>query len=1088
MENGKQIKQSKVPKMRGIAFLSKISMALIMFLFCATTLSAQTGNKIKVSGIVSDASGETLIGASVAEKGTTNAVMTGIDGDYTLTVPSNAILVVTYVGYTPKEIAVNGQTTLDIVVAENTELLDEVVVTALGIKRDKKSLGYALSEVKGDQLTENRDANIANSLSGKVAGLQIKPSASGAGGSSRIVLRGANSISGNNQPLIVVDGVPIDGGTGADNDDIWGEGVYDTGSGMSDISPDDIENISVLKGPAAAALYGSRAGNGVIMITTKTGKSGSGIGISFNSNLTFESLMMTPNYQNKYGQGVNGVLDNQSPHSWGEEMNGQQYADYARIKKDPNDPDSEYINLRNRTYSAGGIDIKDFVRTGTSWTNSLDISSGGEKSTIRFGVMNLTNKGVVPNNDFSRTSATLRATAEITSKLSLDAKANFIHQNMNNMVKLGASPDNVFYQFLLMPRSTHLSDFTLGANGYKSSYKGINNPYAYPTGTIDPSGNNLSGKPLSYAAPSAGNVANPYFSVYNNTTNDRRYRFIGMSSLKYEFTEWLNIQARYGIDYIASQLKDIQASGSPLWYADKNGNFSLSKTDSYEMNADILLTFNKQLTDKLGLLATAGGNMMYNRSDGVWNSTNGLAIEYFYALSNGVNKDASNSLYRKQINSLYGTASFSWDNMLYLDLTARNDWSSSLNKNNRSYFYPSAGLSWIFTQAFGDKNGFGPIEYGKVRMSFAQVGNDTDAYRLHNYRNIRVNSQDGSMQANKSQTRALYDLKNETINSWEIGLEMRGFNNRVGLDFAFYNKEAKDQILRKDIPASTGYTFEFINAGNVRNRGVEIMLTGRPIQTKDLTWDLSLNWSKNTNKILKLAPDVPRQTLSHASYSDQIIVVADEGGSYGDMYGKAYKRDDNGNIMIDEQGLPEYVSDFTKLGNYNPSWMGGLTNTFNYKGISLSFQIDMRYGGDVYMGSYRTGASYGTLDFTEANRAEGSMLVQGVLANGSPNTIKTDAQKYWGRVTNITEEWIYDATNIRLRELSIGYSLPRKLLQKTPLHGVKLSFVGRNLWMIYSKTDGYDPEAGFTTGNAQGIEMGSMPTLRSLGFNLNVTF
>ncbi|SHF88872.1 SusC/RagA family TonB-linked outer membrane protein [Dysgonomonas macrotermitis] len=1065
----------------------KILFSILAVLFCllqSNEVFSQSAEKIQVRGVVSDETGETLIGASVAEKGTSNATITGLDGDYTLTVSPDAVLVVAYIGYSPQEVPVGGKTSVNIQLRSDSQALDEVVVTALGIKRDRKSLGYALSEVKGDQLTENRDANIANSLSGKVAGLQVKPSASGAGGSSRIVLRGANSISGNNQPLIVVDGVPIDGGTGADNDDIWGEGVYDTGSGMSDISPDDIENITVLKGPAAAALYGSRAGNGVIMITTKTGKGTSGIGVSYNSNLTFESLMMTPNFQNTYGQGANGALDQQSIFSWGAEMKGQSYTDYAGSFND----NKEFVSLRNKTYSAGGMDIKDFVRTGTTWTNSLDISSGGDKNTIRFGVMNLMNKGVVPNNDFKRSSATLRATAELTKKLTLDAKANFIHQDMNNMVKLGASPDNIFYQFLLMPRSTHLSDFSLGANGYKSSYKGIVNPYAYPSGTVDASGFDLSGKPLSYAKPSAGNVANPYFSVYNNTTNDRRYRFIGMTSLKYEFTDWLNIQGRYGVDYIASQLKDIQSSGSPLWYSDKNGNFSLSKSDSYEMNADLLITFNKQLTDKLGLLATAGGNMMYSRSDGVWNSTNGLAIEYYYALANGVNKDASNSLYRKQINSLYGTTSFSWDNMLYLDLTARNDWSSALNSDNRSYFYPSAGLSWIFTQSFGERNGLGPINYGKVRMSWAQVGNDTDAYRLHNYRTIRVNSQDGSMQANKNQVKALYNLKNETINSWELGLDLKAFNNRVGLDFAFYNKEAKDQILRKDIPASTGYLFEYINAGNVRNRGIEIMLTGTPVRTKDFVWDVALNWSKNSNKILKLTPDGQRQTLSHASYSDQIIVVADEGGSYGDMYGKAYAKDTKGNLIVDENGLPTYTSSFVKLGNYNPSWMGGLTSTFNYKGISLSFQIDMRYGGDVYMGSYRSGASYGTLDFTEANRAEGSILVKGVYADGTANTTKTNAQLYWGRVANITEEWIYDATNIRLRELSIGYSIPRKLLRQTPLEGVKLSFVGRNLWMIYSKTDGFDPEAGFTTGNAQGIEMGSMPTLRSLGFNLNVTF
>ncbi|MDU1904430.1 MAG: SusC/RagA family TonB-linked outer membrane protein [Dysgonomonas sp.] len=1067
MNKGNHVKQSKVPKLRELAFLSKICLALTMFLFCSV-LYAQTGGKITVSGVVTDQSGETLIGASVAEKGTTNAVMTGLDGDYKLIVSPNAILVVTYVGFDPKEVQVNGQTTLNIVVSEDTQLLDEVVVTALGIKRDKKSLGYALSEVKGEDLTQTRDANIANSLSGKVAGLQIKQSGTGPAGSSRIVLRGNNSIMGNNQPLVVVDGVPIDSGTGG-TDDYWGNRSTDRGSGMADISPDDIESISVLKGPAAAALYGSRAGNGVIMITTKTGQGKKGIGVSYNTNLTFDSPMQLPKYQNVYGQGADGIYNKNSKFSWGAKMEGQEYVNYVGKKI---------------TYSPYDNDLKDFIRTGNTWTNSVELTSATDKNTFRVGVMNLSNKGVVPNSDFSRTSATLRGTAKLTSKLSLDAKITYINQKTNNRIKLGGDPDNIFNNFLMMPRSVHMSDFSLGENGYRF-LDGQVNPYGYAKGTSSEKTADLSGRPVSWVDPDGGNILNPYWAVYNNTNNERKNRFIGFASLKYEFTDWLNIQGRYGMDYTSAQYKDILFQRSPYWEGQQG--LTLSKDEYYELNTDFLVTVNKKF-DRFGLLATGGGNIMYRRSENMWAQTMGLAVENFYTLQNGLDVLIRNDLTRKQINSLYATASLSWDDMFYLDLTARNDWSSSLNSDNRSYFYPSVGASWLFTESlerWESKPSF--LDYGKLRLSWAQVGNDADPYQLYNWRTVNVDHKTGNLTTTKGDVDALYDLKNETINSWEIGLELKALNNRIGLDFAFYNKEAKDQILKMNVTETTGTYYKYVNAGNIRNRGVELMLTGTPVLTKDFQWDIALNWSKNSNKILELAPGAESQDLGHASYASMVRIYANEGGTYGDLWGSTLKRDDQGNLLLTDKGMPIKVSALSKLGNANPDWMGGITNTFRYKGFDLSFQIDMRYGGDVYMGSIRTGTNSGTLEKSLHGR-EG-FVVDGIIeSTGQRNTQEVKAENYWGTMASITEPWIYDATNIRLRELSVGYTLPRKVLSNTPIQSAKISFVGRNLWMIHSKTDGFDPESGFSTGNAQGFEFGSMPTLRSLGFNVNVTF
>lgn len=1035
--------------------------------------------KKPITGKVVDASGEPIIGVSVVEKGTTNGSMTDIDGNFKLTVSENAQLQISYIGYQGQTISVQNKTDFNITLTEDPLLLDEVVVTALGIERSKKSLGYALQEVKGSDLIETRDANIANSLAGKIAGLDIRQSPSGAGGSSRIVLRGNSSLTGNNQPLIVVDGVPIDGSTGSDNDDQWGEQLVDRGSGMADISPDDIESMSVLKGPAAAALYGSRAGNGVIMITTKTGKGTKGLGVSYSMNLTVDKLMRTPKYQNEYGQGAQGKINVSKDfgrYSWGAPINNQTYTDYVG---------------RELKYEAGGADVEDFLRTGNTWTNSVDITNATEKNTVRFGLTHLRNKGVVPNNDFKRTSATLRATSQLSKQLSVDAKGTFTHQNTDNMLRLGGNHDNIFQQFLVMPRSINLNNLQLGDGGYHATYNKIVNPYAWPAGTkimSEDSPVNTTREPVSYVYPMSGNTANPYFSAYNNTTNNRRNRFIGFASAKYEFTEWLNLQVRYGLDYLSTQYQNIQSTGTVFstYSGVNNGNILLDRSEGYEMNTDFLLSFKKSfMNDKLGIMASVGGNTMYQRSDGIWSTANGLNVEYFYSISNGKNVETSQSLYRKKLNSLYGTTSFSWDNTYYLDLTARNDWSSTLPTHNNSYFYPSVGASWLFSETF--KSNLGPINYGKVRLSWAEVGNDTEAYRTRNYMDMKLGAPlPATVKANT-------DLKNETVTSYEIGLELSAFDNRLGLDFAFYNKDAKNQIFAIQTSPTTGFFSEMINAGKIRNRGIELVLSGKPIVTNDFHWNVSFNFSKNKNEIIKLHPRIDEFLLSHNSYSNVLRIIAKEGGKFGDMYGTKYLRNDDGQLLLGSDGLPQATSekDMEYLGNANPQWMGGLINQFSYKGIDLAFQIDIRYGGKVYMGSLRQGAMAGTLDFTAANREPGSIRLEGVNKDGDAVVGETYAEEYWGRIAGSngpTEEWVKDATNMRLRELSIGYNIPSKVLSKTFVRSAKISFVGRNLWMIHSKVKGFDPEAGYSTGNAQGFEYGSMPTLRSFGFNLNVTF
>ncbi len=1023
---------------------------LTFFMMLSGAVYSQTGSKITVKGVVTDATGEPLAGATVSEKGTTNGTMTGVDGDFTLSVASNGTLTVTYVGFHSKEVEVNGQTTFKVSLIEDSKVLDEVVVTALGIKRDRKSLGYAMQEVKGDNLTETRDANVANSLAGKIAGVQIKQSGTGVGGSTRIVIRGNNSIAGNNQPLVVVDGVPIDNFS-SKTDDYWGNSLADKGSGISDISPDDIESISVLKGPAAAALYGSRAGNGVVMITTKKGTSGKGVGITFNTNLTIDNPMQTPEYQNVYGQGSNGSFDNNQFGSWGPKMDGQ----------------TAEMALGKYPYSARDNNLyKDFLRTGSSWTNSLDVSKNSEDMTFRASATRLDNKAVVPNSGMDRTSLTVRTTAKLAKWLSVDFKVNYINQNTKNRIALAADPNNIFYDYLMMPRSIGFSDW--------EPYRGNDWKRA-------------DGKPAAYVLDHGSAPRSPYWSTERNRNSDKRDRYISFAALDFTFTDWLSLKLRTGMDNYNFRYETIRATGNPYW--EQGGSYRVQQEGFKELNSDFLFTA-KGNAGKFGVLGTFGGNIMY-RSTSFTNSWSGeLEIPDFYSITNGkAHQAVEASTSRKEINSLYATASLSWDNYLYLDLTGRNDWSSTLPKDNYSYFYPSVGASWVFTQMLENMgHNTGPLTFGKLRASWAQVGNDTDPYMLRDYFTTLYDIKGGIYNVTNKNWIANPDLKNETIESWELGLELRGFDNRLGVDLSYYKKNAKDQILKISVPAATGYQYKMINAGNIQNKGWELALFGTPVKTASgFQWETLLNWSKNENKIVSLSKDTKKQILSDGTGISFLQIVAEEGGSYGDIYGYAYERNKDGSILIGDNGIPVRASEMKKLGNNQPEWMMGWTNTFTYKNLSLSFLIDLNYGGDVYMGSIQTGTRYGNLAMTLDGRD--GMVVPGLLANGTANSTSVTAQKYWTEISGITEAFMYDATNARLRELNIGYTFPRSLLTKTPFSGLKVGFVARNLFMIYSKTKGFDPEAGFSNGNTvQGVEFGSMPTMRSLGFNVNVSF
>lgn len=994
--------------------------------------------------VTSSVDGSAVPGASVLIKGTSTGTNTDADGKFTIN-PQNAasdVLVISFIGFASQEVAINNRTVIDVTLQEDVTALNEVIVTALGIQREKKELGYAVQEVRGDKLTEARDVNVANALAGKVAGVQIKQNATGVGGSTRITIRGNNTISGANQPLIVVDGVPMSN-FASSPDDYWGNSNIDKGSGLGDISPDNIASISVLKGPGGSALYGSRGANGVILITTKTGKNATG-GLSVSSNFTFEKPMMTPDFQNKYGQGAGGAFNNNVVGSWGPEMDGS-------IKTQA---------LGELRYSARDNDLyKDFLRTGTTWTNNIEFSKVSEDLTFLAGVTRLDNKSVVPNSGLDRTSVNLRATAKITKWLSFDGKVNYINQDSKNRVAIALDPNNVFMDNLYRPRSVNFSDYKpYEANNWKRA----------------------DGKPAAYVMDHNAAPDNVFWSTERNQNSDQRDRYIGFAALDFTITDWLSLKLRTGMDNYSLTYDLTRATGNPYWEA--GGSYRAQTETFREINSDFLVTAKKDF-GKIGVVATVGGNRMRMHTSLANTFSGELEIPDRYAIVGGKEHRGDYAVGDKQINSLYGAVTLSYAGQLFVDLTGRNDWTSTLPANANSYFYPSVGASWIFTELFKE---LGPISFGKLRASWAEVGTDTEAYQIRDYYVANYNIRDQVMNISRNPVKANPNLKHETVRSIEAGLEIL-FGDRFGIDAAVYRTNTIDQIAKIDMKPASGWVQAVVNAGEIQNTGVEVALNTTPVIAGDLTWESSINWSMNRNKVSNLPLGNSRQRLSLGA--TPVTIIAEDGGSYGDILGYGYLRDENGNKVIDANGLP--VRDGTQkvLGNAMPKGLFGWSNTVKYKNLSLGFLIDMSYGGEIYMGSIAMGTRFGTLAMTEANR-DGGLVVDGVSqGDGSINSKEINAEQYWNAVSNIQEEFIYDATNVRFRELTLNYSLPQTLLSKTPFKTVKAGIVARNLFMIYSTTEGFDPEAGYSSASsAIGMEFASMPTMRSIGFNVKVGF
>jgi TonB-linked SusC/RagA family outer membrane protein len=1030
-----------------------LKLLLVVCLFGFQNLQAQSTT---IKGMITDASsGIPIPGANVVVKGTKTSVSSDFDGKFSINVPNqSAVLVFSYVGSASKEVSVAGQTTINVTLGTDTHQLGEVVVTALGIKREKKAVTYSAQNIDVAEISEARSLNVANSLSGKVAGLNYSTTSNGVGSSSRITLRGNRSLNGNNQPLYVVDGVPISNGTKTDNPDIDTGGTTQP-DGISNINPEDIASMTVLKGPSAAALYGNRASNGVIIITTKSGKAGK-TSVTLSSNFMASTAYNLTNFQNEYGQGDGGVYNPISVSSWGGKLDGSQVSAW-QLQRNPN-----YSGPATTSYSPQPNNVIDFYKTGYNLANTISVTTGNEKAQGYFSYTNTRAEGIVQGNALDRHNLNLRLTSKLSDKFSLDVKTNYIVQNIDNLLRTGE--ESIGTSAYLLPRSIKFNEYR-------------DFEYTDAAGQLQ----------QNYFIDEAGSPGgNPYWSALrNDSREDKRNRFIGLASLKYDITNTISLQVRTGLDQMTNKIVRNR-------YATRAFNNNLgSYTEAYEtvseFNTDALLSYKEKFGDfTIGL--NAGANMLKQDNSGV-SSGGVLSKRNYFSLINVATVSSVATAAEKQVNSVYGFSQIGFRNYLFLDITARNDWSSALPSENRSFFYPSAGISAVISDMATLPE---VISFAKVRASYAKVGNDTDPYQTSSQ--LSYIGGNGGMLYSQT-TAANPNLKPEMSSSSEFGADVRFFKNRLGLDFTYFQTKTSDQIFYINTPESSSTSRAVVNGGDIENKGIELTLTATPIQTENFSWDVMANYASYKSKVTDIYDNRQELIIGDGRLVRSKVV---KGGEYGDLYIKGFQRTPDGQMIVNAAGIPLATDDFSvRAGNFNPDWTAGLKNNFKYKDFSLSFLVDFRIGGEVISYSQAREAGLGVSDITLAGR-EGGIVVPGVVGTTTggvttytPNTTSITAEQYWtaiGQRTPVAEPFIYDATNIRLRELVFGYSLPKRMLQSTGFASIDFSVVGRNLFFFVNKAKYFDPEAGAGTGNLQGIESFNIPSTREYGVNVKFGF
>ncbi|OWW25382.1 SusC/RagA family TonB-linked outer membrane protein [Zobellia sp. OII3] len=1018
-----------------------------------------------VSGSITDADGQPIPGVSVVEKGTSNGVASDFDGNYSIEVSSGAILVFSSIGFAAKEVPIGQNTNIDVQLSENSEVLSEVVVTALGIKKDAKKLGYAVSSVDPEEVNVNRSSNFMNSLQGKVAGVSISALSTGPGGSSKVRIRGQSSISGANNPLIVVNGVPIDNTSFGANPEDGGRrsGVFsDGGDGFSSINPDDIESMTVLKGASAGALYGSRAKDGVILITTKTRGSGSGIGVTYTMNVMNNTPLDFTDYQYEYGQGENGIRPTSENPTSGQWSFGEKFEPgLTQVLFDGIELPYEPVYNRIRKFYRDGLDV----------TNSLGLSGSSEKGGFNLSVSNLKSKGVVPNNEFQRRTINLGVSHDFSDRFSFTTNINYSNEQNTNPPNIGQQDNTVTTSIANLANSMPLD--VLKANRYDAD----GNEYVYSR---------------------FRNRTNPYFTLSEQFNHIERDRVFGNIALNYKFSPWLSLQGRVGQDYW-SRFQDYngyptgQASIRPAPDGFVNGEYTQETLKFRETNIDVLLRINKEFGD-FGIDVNLGGNKMNRRTDLTSVFVEDFVVRGLYTVENGRVKTPTYNLLERAINSLYGSADFSFKDTYFISVTARNDWFSTLSEDNRSILYPSLSGSYVFSNHI--KTDW--LTFGKLRASYAEVGSDTDVQPYADQLSYAINSNlfstpNGSQSPVAGANTTVLpngNLRPMRVKEFEVGIDLRMFNNRLGLDLAVYNKTTLDQILNSQISNSSGYDQTLVNSGESNTRGVELLFRGTPIKTENFQWDASVNLTQNKTKVVKLLTDEPGEQILVGRHVYNGFLYQVVGEEIGQLAGYGFKRDAEGRQIFADDGRAERTDDIVFFGSALPRHVGGITNNFRYKDFNISFLIDFKLGGKMISGTNFNATRHGLHKQTLPGRDTG-VIGEGVNAAGETNTVATPSQNYWEviRSKQIIEPIIYNSGFWKLRQITFGYDFRKFIPESSPLKTVKLSLVANNVLILKKWVPNIDPDSfGNSSDNLSGLESTGVPTTRGLGFNLNVKF
>ncbi|MDR0431634.1 MAG: SusC/RagA family TonB-linked outer membrane protein [Tannerellaceae bacterium] len=1064
---------------------------LTYLLVClVVSIGLVTAQTTRITGtVISAEDNEPVIGASLVVKGTSIGTVTNFDGTFSLEAPSDAkTLLVSYVGMESQEVAI--RSIMNITLKTDAKALDEVVVTALGISREKKALGYAVTEVSGDEMLKARGGinNPINALQGKVAGLQIQSGAGSMGGSSKILIRGVKSISGSNQPLFVIDGVPIEGQDYNSTDTSRGAGGYDYGNLIQDLNPDDIENITVLKGPNASALYGSRAANGVVMVTTKKGKKNSGYGITFNTSIGFESVNKLPKLQKLYGGGydfeeieINGQIyqyaDMATDESWGPRYEGQNVLTWYDLAKW--EAGGKVGNPTTSKWQTPENDIDKFFETGISTVNSISVSQATDIASARISYTNSELKGYMPNSSLRKNIFNVSAsTTSPDKKLEIFTNVTYLSTNAKGRSETGYDDSNVMVKFFQWGHRE------LDMKELKSLYK-------------FPDGSQATWNRQGWDNPTPNFANNPYWVRYVNPQRDTRDRIYGNVGVAFNFTDYLKFQYKANLDFFVDKQYERKAVHSyelPEYYE--------RSRQQRELNHEFLLSFNKNYQD-FSFSANLGANLMHRRYEYIYGRTQGgLGMPEFYNFDNSISTArAYNHLEKRTINSVFASATVGYKSMAYLDLSLRNDWSSTLPKGNNSYLYPAITGSFIFSEPLKDITPW--LTFGKVRLGLAQVGSDTDPYQvldIYSFHNT-LSSTPGYVLPN---TKNNLNLKPESTNSYEAGLEMAFFNNRVGFDATVYMSETKNQIVPLSISGSTGYIYSVVNTGSMTNKGIEFRLYGSPVQTRDFSWESSLVFSSNKNKVKKLFEGVDYYRLVNAPF--KVEIGAKEGDEYGVIMGTDFVYDDNGNKVINANGTYKSTDGNVNIGKIFPDFTGGWTNTFRYKNIDLSVLIDFSKGGNYFSTTYMWGVYSGMFDesavinengknIRDAVSDGGGVLLEGVkeVRNGDvvtyePNDTRISAESYAGQIySGPAKQSVLKSDFIKLREVNVGYTIPLK--QDFFVKSLRVAAYGRNLAVWGPDTKHFDPEMAITnSGNIQGVEGGILPSVASYGLNVTVQF